>query len=155
MLEIRIEREDPGMPDVEILLAEHLAYAMAWSNPEDVYVLDPEEIASDQVDFFTARREGTLLAMGALCPVDDELMEIKSMHTASSHRRMGLGRTILKHLLLVAAQGNHTRVGVETGRGDAFAAARNLYRSEGFQPCPPFGVHQDSVDSICMSLSIG
>ena len=137
------------------LLQAHLDYARAWSKPEDVHVLESDELEGDGVEFFSARRESRLLAIGALSPVGDGLVEIKSMHTAPEVRRQGVGRAMLNHLILVAGRRHHARAGLETGMGKAFAPARALYRSQEFQPCPPFGVHADSEDSVCMSLSIG
>ena len=155
MTDFEIRPDDPKATDVVRLLQAHLAYAQAWSKPEDVHVLEAEELDSDGVEFFSARREGRLLAIGALSPVGDGLVEIKSMHTAPEARRQGVGRAMLDHLVRLAGRRHHSRVGIETGRGKAFAPARALYRSRGFQPCPPFGVHVESEDSICMSLSIG
>ena len=154
MTAIDIKPDDPKALDVIRLLQAHLAYAQAWSKPEDVNVLESDELDCDEVEFFSARREGELVAIGALSPVGEGLVEIKSMHTAPQCRREGLGGALLDHLVLVAGRRHHSRVGIETGRGEAFAPARALYRSRGFQPCPPFGVHVESEDSICMWLSI-
>ena len=155
MTDFEIRTEDPKATDVIRLIQAHLAYAQAWSKPEDVYVLEAEELDSDGVEFFSARGQGRLLAIGALSPVGGGLVEIKSMHTAPEFRRRGLGRAMLDHLVGIAAErGEFSQIGVETGMGKAFAPARRLYRSMGFLPCPPFGVHHESDDSICMSLSI-
>ena len=155
MNSIDIRPDDPGDPDVVRLLRAHLDYARAWSSPEDVHVLNEDELASDRVEFFSARRADRLLAIGALSPVGDGLVEIKSMHTAPEARRRGMGRAMLEHLVLVAGERGHRRIGLETGMGAAFAPARALYRGRGFQPCPPFGVHRASRDSICMVLPLG
>ena len=155
MNSIDIRPDDPGAPDVVRLLRAHLDYARAWSSPEDVHVLNDDELASDRVEFFSARRADRLLAIGALSPVGDGLVEIKSMHTALEARRQGMGRAMLEHLVLVAGDRGHRWVALETGLGEAFAPARALYRSHGFQPCPPFGVHRASEDSICMVLALG
>ena len=150
-----IRPDDPMAPDVFRLIRNHLDYARAWSKPEDVHVLESKDLTSGEVDFFSARNEGRLLAIGALCPVGEGLAEIKSMHTVSEFRGQGLGRAMLDHLVGIAVErGVFSRIGVETGMGEAFAPARRLYRSRGFLPCRPFGVHCESDDSICMSLSI-
>ncbi|MBC03395.1 MAG: GNAT family N-acetyltransferase [Phycisphaerae bacterium] len=155
MIPIDIAPDDPREPDVVHLIQAHLAHARAWSKPEDVHVLESEALVAGGVEFFSAREQGRLLAIGALSPVGEGLSEIKSMHTALEARRRGIGRAMLEHLVDIAVLRDQVCVALETGLGEAFAPARALYRSRGFRPCPPFGIHRVSDDSICMSLAIG
>ena len=149
-----IKPDDPRSADVMELLRKHLAYAQKWSLPDDVHVLPLGQLTSDSVFFFSAREENRLLGIGALSPVEPGHVEIKSMHTTEDVRGRGVARAVLEHLVMFAREKEFRRVSLETGMGDAFAPARTLYRSGGFHPCPPFGEHGASPDSICMTLQL-
>jgi len=61
---------------------------------------------------------------------------------------------MVEHLLGVARDRGFTRVSIETGSQPAFAAARSLYASAGFEPCGPFGDYRPSPNSTFMTLSL-
>jgi putative acetyltransferase len=84
--------------------------------------------------------------------LDATHVEIKSMHTLLEARGEGIGRTMLNHLLLVAAARGYERVSLETGTMTSFEPARRMYRSAGFQPCAPFGEYTVNPYSVCMTL---
>jgi len=149
-----VERDDPRRDDVRALLAVHLAFADEHSPPEDVHALDVEGLLDPGLTFFSARADGGLVAVGALRRIDDEHAEIKSMHTAEAARGRGHGRAMLGHLLHVAREEGYRRVSLETGTMAAFAAARDLYASVGFTPCPPFADYPVSRNSTCMTLAL-
>jgi putative acetyltransferase len=149
-----IDADDPRASDVRALLARHLAHARANTEPEEVYALDVDALAEPAVTFFSYREDGKLLGVAALKRLDDVHAEIKSMHTAAEARGKGVGRALLEHLLAVARASGYRRVSLETGAGPAFAAARSLYASAGFTPCPPFGGYAPSPNSACMTLTL-
>jgi putative acetyltransferase len=151
---IAIAADDPRAPDVQALLAAHLAFAHEHSPPEDVYALDADRLVDVAIDFYSARADGQLLGVGALRRLDDAHAEIKSMHTAATARGRGVGRAMLLHLLAEARGRGCQRVSLETGTMDAFAPARELYASVGFAPCPPFADYRPSPHSICMTLPL-
>lgn len=136
------------------LLEDHVAFAQEWSSPEDVHVLDAERLASDTVWFFSARRLGRLLAVGALRHLDTRHVEIKSMHTAEEARGQRVGRAMLEHLVTAARGRGYLRVSLVTGLGDAFAPSRALYENGGFEVCQPFGDYKITADSVCMTLQL-
>jgi putative acetyltransferase len=144
--------EDPRTDDVRQLLERHLAFARATTPPEDVHALDLGGLLDPAVTFFSLREDGELLAIGALKHLDDEHVEVKSMHTAESARGRGLGRAMLEHLLAVARERGYRRVSLETGAMAAFAPARALYASAGFEPAGPFGDYRPSPSSAFMTL---
>jgi putative acetyltransferase len=146
--------DDPGASDVRALLARHLAFTRAQSPPEHVHALDVDGLLEPDVSFFSARRDGVLLGVGALKQVGDDHhhVELKSMHTAEAARRQGVGVTVLRHLLDTAARRGFRRVSIETGTMDAFAPARALYSSAGFVVCPPFGSYTVNPYSVCMTM---
>lgn len=149
-----IAHEDPHAPDVLGLLELHHAFANTHSPPEDVHALDPDRLAQDDIAFFGLRRDGVLLAVGALQELDATHGEIKSMHTAEIARGQGAGRAVLEHLLRLAAERGYRRVSLETGTQEAFAPARALYERLGFTPCAPFGHYRESPNSRHMTLEL-
>ena len=137
--EATIALEDPRAADVVALLERHLAFARSESPPEDAHALDVDGLRGPDIWFFTVRREGALLGVGALRRLDGEHAEIKSMHTAEGHRGQGLAARMLEHLITHAREQGFSRVSLETGSMEIFEPARALYRRAGFVECPPFG----------------
>ena len=63
-----------------------------------MHALDLDGLVDPAVTFFSARRDGELLGIGALKQLDDDHAELKSMHTAAAARRQGVGRAMVAHL---------------------------------------------------------
>jgi len=119
-----------------------------------VHALPIEALLGPEVMFFTARRHGELLAVGALKHLDARHCEVKSMHTAQAARRRGIGRAMLDHLIAVARDGGYRRISLETGSMAAFESARKLYGSAGFSECGAFGAYPESPTSTFMTLKL-
>src|SRR4051812_27246912 len=77
------------------------------------------------------------------------------MHTVEAARGRGIGRAMVDRLVAVACERGYTRVSLETGAMEAFAAARSLYAAAGFEPCEPFGDYRPSRNSLFMTLRAG
>lgn len=154
MPEGEIAVDDPRARDVRELLERHLSFARTHSPPADVHALDAECLLDPAVTFFSFRRDGALLGVGALKQLDGHHSELKSMHTAQAARGRGIGRAILDHLIGVARDRGCHRVSLETGSMPAFAPARSLYADAGFGPCGPFGDYGPSPNSTFMTLSL-
>jgi putative acetyltransferase len=154
MVGYRIAIDDARLDDVQALVARHLAFARQHTPAEGVHALASDGLLDPAVTVFSARRDGQLLAMGALREVDETQAELKSMHTAEAARRQGIGRAMVDHLLGVARHRGYRRVSLETGTMDAFSPARALYMSAGFTECGPFGQYQESPTSAFMTLII-
>jgi GNAT superfamily N-acetyltransferase len=150
----RISVDDPGAADVRELLERHLEFANEHSPLEDVHALDVSALLDPAVTFFSYRRRGKLLAVGALRHIDADHAELKSMHTALAARGRGIGRAMVEHLLSVARDHGFRRVSLETGSMPAFAPARALYARAGFCPCGPFGDYPPSRNSTFMTLAL-
>ncbi len=58
--------DDPRVDDVQPLLARHHAFNNEHTPSVDVHALDLQELLNPAVAFFTGRRDGELLAIGAL-----------------------------------------------------------------------------------------
>jgi len=154
MTQLLFATEDPRTEDVTALLEAHLAFSRETSPAEHVHALDVDRLLDPAVTFFTARRDGLLLGMGAIRELDPTRAELKSMHTHQSARGQGVGRAMVRHLLSVAADRRYSWLGLETGTMAAFAPARSLYLSVGFTVCEPFGGYTVNPHSTCMGLPL-
>jgi putative acetyltransferase len=152
--ELSIDTDDPRRGDVAALLERHLAFCHATTPPEHAFALDLSGLLDPAITFFSARRDGRLLGIGALKELDPTHGEIKSMHTAAEARGIGVGQAIVEHLLATAAARGYTRVSLETGTMDAFTPARNLYANAGFVPCEPFAEYVASPNNGFMTIEL-
>ena len=154
MADGEITQDSPAAADVRALLARHLEFTTATSPPEDMHALDADGLLDPAVTFFSFRRDGELLGVGALKRLDGRHAELKSMHTVAPARGAGIGRAIVEHLIGVARERGYRRVSLETGSMTEFAPARALYASAGFVPCEPFGAYRRSRNSTFMTLAL-
>ena len=153
-MELVIAIDDPRAEDVRALLDTHLAFSRDVTPPGHVHALDIDGLLDPAVTFFSARRGGVLLGVGALKRLDESHAELKSMHTSEAARGQGVGRAMVDHLLAVAADRRYLRVSLETGTVDAFVPARSLYAKVGFTPCEPFGEYTVNPHSTCMTINV-
>jgi putative acetyltransferase len=146
--------DDPRAPDIRDLLSQHLAFAASQSPPENVFALDVSGLLDPAVTLYSYRRDGELLAIGALKDLGARHGEVKSMHTTAVARGAGLGRAMLMHLIGVARHRGYRLLSLETGSMAGFAPARALYASAGFTECDAFADYEPSEHSTFMSLSL-
>jgi len=146
--------DDPRADDVRRLLEVHVAHSRQFSPPEHVHALDIEGLLDPAVTFFSARRDGVVLAVGALKHLDASHGEIKSMHTSGAARRQGIGRAMVEHLLAAAKERHYRRVSLETGAMDEYGGARAMYAQAGFAVCEPFADYTKNPYSTCMTIRL-
>ncbi len=91
-------------------LVDHWGFLDPTRNP------DLNDIAASYAGatFLVARRDGRMVACGALAPRGEGCAEIVSMSVARELRRLGLGRMILERLLAQARASGIRRVVLET-----------------------------------------
>jgi putative acetyltransferase len=130
--------------DVRGLLAQHFAEMRAGSPPSACHVLPAEGLKDPAIRFFTLRESGALLGCGALRRLEPGHGEIKSMRTADAALGRGVGKALLDHLVAAARAEGMTRLSLETGSTEQFAAANRLYEKEGFERAGPFGSYADT-----------
>jgi putative acetyltransferase len=147
--------DDPRADDVRLVLERHLSFAHEQTPVEYVHALDVESLLDPAITFYSARRDGRVLGVGAIKQLDPSHAELKSMHTIAEERGQGVARALLDHLLSVATKRGATRVSLETGTTDAFEPARRLYRSAGFVACDPFGTYTNSPRNYFMTKVVG
>jgi putative acetyltransferase len=149
-----IRLDDLSGPEIAELLQEHLRDMHRVSPPESVHALDLESLRQPDITFWTVWDAGSLAGCGALKALDLQHAEIKSMRTAAAHRRKGVAKQLLQHILTEAKQRGYTRVSLETGAMDFFRPARALYASFGFEPCPPFADYTVDPNSVFMTKAL-
>ncbi len=146
-----IRLDDLSGREVRELLEEHLRSMYELSPPESVHALNLDGLRQPDVTFWTVWSGSGLLGCGALKELTPEHGEIKSMRTASAHRRQGVARAMLTHIIEEALARRYHRVSLETGSMEAFAPAQQLYESFGFTYCPPFGDYAEDPNSVFMT----
>ncbi len=149
-----IRLDDLSRPEVRALLEEHLANMAQLSPPESIHALDIDALRKPGITFWSAWSDGQLLGCGALKQLDPGHGEVKSMRTPLAHRRKGVARTMLAHIISEARARSYRRLSLETGSMPAFEPARRLYESFGFTYCSPFADYVDDPNSAFMTLAL-
>lgn len=149
-----IRVDDLTGPEIRALLEEHLRNMYELSPPESVHALDLDALRRPEITFWTAWSDRALVGCGALKELDPAHGEVKSMRTASAHRRRGVGRAMLEHIIAEARARNYVRLSLETGSMAAFLPARRLYESYGFTCCAPFADYTDDPNSAFMTRTL-
>lgn len=151
---VEIAPDDPAAPDAALLLRAHAEHAEAHSPPGACHYLDADALAQPDVTFFTARAGGLLMGCAALKALPGAEGEIKSMHVARSARERGIGRALLERLISEAGARGWSRLSLETGASDGFAASRALYLACGFRMSGPFAGYAENDFSVFMTRTL-
>ena len=129
---------------VKALLVRHLEGMHANSPPGHVFALDWSGLQRPDVALYAAWDGEDLLGFGALKELGPHAGEIKSMRTADAALGRGVGKAMLDHIVATAQTEGMTRLSLETGSTEQFAAANRLYEKEGFERTGPFGGYADT-----------
>ncbi len=141
-------------PAVVALLQEHLQGMAQLSPPESIHALDLDGLKGTDITFWSAWQDDELVGCGALKQLDAAHGEIKSMRTASRHRRKGVAAAMLAHILAEADRRTYRQLSLETGSMQGFEPARRLYVRFGFQSCGPFADYTDDPNSVFMTRTV-
>lgn len=151
-MEIKID--DLSSPRIAEFLAEHLENMAENSPPESIHALPLDQLRKPDITFWSVWSGSELLGCGALKQLNSGHGEIKSMRTASEHRRKGVAARLLEHILDEANRREYKRVSLETGSMEAFAPAHHLYVKFGFRQCGPFADYIDDPNSLFMTKEL-
>jgi putative acetyltransferase len=142
-------------PAVVALVQYHRQSAAALTpSPESVHALDSDALRGPDITFWTAWEGEDLMGCAALKELDAAHGEVKSMRTAPAFLRRGVAAALLERLLEEATDRGYARVSLETGAGEGFVAARELYRRFGFVHCGPFADYPHDRNSVWMTLPL-
>jgi putative acetyltransferase len=128
-------------PEVIAFLEGHVRELQTVTPPESQHVLDLDGLRHPDVTFWSVHDGGTIVGTGALKRLDDGHGEIKSMRTAPTHRRQGVGSLVLATIEDEARGCKLERLSLETGSFAFFEPARRFYLHNGYELCAPFGDH--------------
>jgi putative acetyltransferase len=151
---MHIRLDNLSGPEVRELLQEHLSNMAQLSPPESVHALDIEALRKPEITFWAVWSGDELLGCGALKELDPTHGEVKSMRTSSAHRRKGVARAMLSHIIDEARKRSYSRLSLETGSLQAFQPAQKLYASFGFTYCSPFAGYIEDPNSVFMTRAL-
>lgn len=151
---MHVRLDDLSGPEVRDLLEEHLSEMAQLSPPESVHALDLDALRKPEVTFWTVWSGENLLGCGALKELTPAHGEVKSMRTSSAHRRKGVARAMLTHIIAEARKRSYVRLSLETGSMQAFEPAQRLYASFGFTYCSPFADYAVDPNSVFMTRAL-
>lgn len=151
---MQIRLDDLSGAEIRALLEEHLENMHDISPPESVHALDIDKLLQPDVTFWTVWSGSDLLGCGALRELDPKHGEVKSMRTSLAHRRKGVARAVLEHIIQEARMRSYERLSLETGSMKAFEPAQKLYEGFGFTYCSPFGDYVDDPNSVFMTKQL-
>ena len=154
LVDVVITIEKSLSEELAQLLQTHLEFCTTTTSIEHVYALDASKLFTSDISVFGARVLGELLGVGAIRKLDADHAELKSMHTLAKSRGNGIGKAIVAHIEGFAKNQGIRRISLETGSSEAFRAARQLYKSQGYEECEAFGDYFLSEHNTCMTKEI-
>jgi putative acetyltransferase len=139
---------------VKALLTRHLGGMHTNSPPGHVFALDWSGLQKPDISFYALWEGADLLGFGALKELEPRAGEIKSMRTADAHLRKGVAAAILDHIIAEGRRRGYTRLSLETGSGQAFEPALELYRKYGFTKGGAFDGYEKSPFNQFLHLDL-
>lgn len=134
-----IALESPLSDDVRALVAALNEWALEQTPREFTHHMSVEQMAEPNTTVFVARDAGgQAICMGALKRHRDGLGEVKRMYTRPEARGLGLAGRIVDEIEKLAREEGLTRLALETGAVESFAAAWRVYERQGFTRCGAF-----------------
>ncbi|MFS0866794.1 GNAT family N-acetyltransferase [Microbacterium sp. 179-B 1A2 NHS] len=154
MIPLVIRADDATGPATVGLIRTHLDGMHAQTPPESVHALGPADLLDPEVTLWSAWAGERIAGIAALRRIDPRSGEVKSMRVDDAFLGLGVGRALLRHVVVEARRGGFSRLWLETGSSADFLPARRLYASEGFEECGPFGSYRADPLSTFMTLGL-
>ena len=140
--------------EVNELLLNHFKELRSVSPEGSTHVLDIPGLKDPSIKFWSIWEDSKLVGCGAIKLFDQKHGEFKSIRVTNEFRKKGYGEKILKHLLIEAKHLNLRKLSIETGSGEFFKPARELFQKIGFKKCSPFAHYKEDPNSCYMNLDI-
>tara|TARA_B110000114_G_scaffold89944_1_gene95116 strand:+ start:93 stop:560 length:468 start_codon:yes stop_codon:yes gene_type:complete len=140
--------------EVHEFLIKHFIELRSVSPEGSAHVLDITGLQDSSIKFWSLWEESDLMGSGALKFLDKDHGEFKSIRVSDRFRNKGNGRKIINHLINEAKKLNIKRLSLETGSGEFFMPARELFVKCGFKICKPFSHYKDDINSVYLSMLI-
>ena len=154
MSEIEIRREDPRAEDVTKLIRDLDDMFHRLYPAESNHLVDIETLASPDIHFLVARRDGEALGCGALWHRDPAYGEIKRIYVRPEARGLKLSKLILAALEENARLHGLKAMKLETGTLQP--EALGLFAKSGFTTCGPYADYPtEDPYSVFMEKQVG
>ena len=140
--------------EVNDLLKKHFIELRSVSPAGSTHVLDIDGLKDPSIKFWSLWENNKLIGCGALKFLEKNHGEFKSIRVADEFKKKGIGERIINHLIEEAKKLKISKLSIETGAGDFFLPARNLFSKFGFKSCPPFAHYKDDPNSCYYTLDI-
>ena len=140
--------------EVHELLIKHFIDLRAASPKGSAHVLDILGLKVSSIKFWSLWQDEMLMGCGALKFIDKSHGEFKSIRIHNDFRNQGNGINVIHHLINEAKKLNINRLSIETGAGDFFKPARQLFKKCGFVTCKPFAHYKEDVNSVYLTKII-
>ena len=141
-------------PDVNELLIKHFIELRAASPEGSAHVLDIPGLKVPSIKFWSLWENNKLMGCGALKFLNNDHGEFKSIRIHDNFRNQGNGISVINHLINEAKKLNIKKLSIETGAGEFFKPARELFVLCGFEVCKPFAHYKEDINSVYMDLTI-
>ena len=139
---------------VNNLLKKHFIELRSVSPAGSTHVLDVEGLKDPSIKFWSLWENEKLIGCGALKFLDSQHGEFKSIRVADEFRKKGFGEKIIFHLIEEAEKLKIKKISIETGSGNFFKSARELFKKFGFEPCEPFAHYTEDPNSCYYTKNI-
>ena len=140
--------------EVDKLLRKHFIELRSVSPAGSTHVLDIDGLKNPSIKFWSLWENEKLMGCGALKFLNESHGEFKSIRVADQYRGKGYGKKIISHLIAEAKELKIKKISIETGSGEFFKSARNLFKKFGFKKCEPFAHYKIDSNSCYMTLEI-
>ena len=140
--------------EVNDLLKKHFAELKSVSPTGSTHVLDIDGLKDPSIKFWSLWENNKLIGCGALKFLEKNHGEFKSIRVADEFKKKGVGERIINHLIEEAKKLKISKLSIETGAGEFFLPARNLFSKFGFKTCPPFAHYKDDPNSCYYTLNL-
>jgi len=140
--------------EVNDLLKKHFVELRSVSPAGSTHVLDIDGLKDPSIKFWSLWENNELIGCGALKFLEKNHGEFKSIRVADEFKKKGIGERIINHLIEEAKKLKISKLSIETGAGDFFLPARNLFSKFGFKSCPPFAHYKDDPNSCYYTLDL-
>ncbi len=140
--------------EVNNLLKKHFIELRSVSPAGSTHVLDIDGLKDPSIKFWSLWESNKLVGCGALKFLEKNHGEFKSIRVADEFKKKGIGERIINHLIEEAKKLKISKLSIETGAGDFFLPARNLFSKFGFKSCPPFAHYKDDPNSCYYTLDL-
>jgi putative acetyltransferase len=145
---LAITLEDPCSADGRALIAGSDAALLDVFLPDEIFTMEPEELARPEARFFVAR-DAAGTALGCVALVDcGGYGEVKRLFVPTEGRGKGVARALMAALEAHAKAAGLPIMRLETG--PVLTAAIRLYESLGYRVRGPFGDYADHPASLFM-----